>query len=169
MYHRVVDDINVFSCCLKYTSKYNETFWNVFNTQAATLPLELWVNNSMQRRYQHSWTLLDSFNTAYRDIEWSHRRRIAINILIVFGGVSKVTRHLSIAMCYIWTSISHKRCNHLFECSSEMLLNLKMVSILNFYDDQCDIDVSSSRWRYERFFFLCQVYVEVQRNIFKCV
>ena len=49
-----------------------------------------------------------------------------------------------------------------------MLFHPKMVSSLNFYDDQCGIDVSSSRWRYERFFFfLCQVYVEVQRNVLK--
>ena len=86
-----------------------------------------------------------------------------------FGGVSKVMRHLSIAMCYIWTSASHTRRNHLLVCSSEMLFHPKMVSSINFYDDQCDIDVSSSRWRYERFFFLCQVYVEVQRNVLICV
>ena len=71
-----------------------------------------------------------------------------LNILIVFGGVSKVMRHLSIAMCYVWTSTSHERRNHLFVCSSEMLFNPKMVSLINFYDDLCDIDVPSSRWRY---------------------
>ena len=50
-----------------------------------------------------------------------------------------------------------------------MLSNLKMVSLINFYDDQWNIDVPWSRWRYERFFFLCQVYVEVQRNVLICV
>ena len=38
-YWRVVDDMNVFSSCVKYTSKYKKTFWNVFNTRATTLPL----------------------------------------------------------------------------------------------------------------------------------
>ena len=38
-YRRVVDGINVFSSCVKYMSKYIETFWNVFNTRAAALPL----------------------------------------------------------------------------------------------------------------------------------
>ena len=50
-----------------------------------------------------------------------------------------------------------------------MLSNPKIVSSLNFYDDPCGIDVPWSRWRYERFFFSCQVYVEVQRNVLKCV
>ena len=153
-YHRVVDDMNVFSSCVKYTSKYKETFWYVFNTRAATLSLDIEANHSVQQRYLHSWTFFDPCNTAHNDIESSHRRRIAINILIVFGGVSKVTRHLSIAICYIWTSASHKRRNHLLVCSSQMLFHPKMVSSLNFYDDKCGIDVPSSRWRYERFFFL---------------
>ena len=127
-YRRAVDDMNVFSPCVGYMSKYKEPFWNVFNTRALTLSLGIYVNHSVHRRYQHSWMLLDPCNTTYRDIESSHRRRIAINILIVFCGVSKVLRHLSVAIRYISTSTSHERRNHRLVCSLEMLFNPKMVS-----------------------------------------
>ena len=55
----------------------------------------------MQQRYQHSWTFFGPYNTAHRDIESSHRRRIAINTLIVFGGVSKVATPLDCDMLYL--------------------------------------------------------------------
>ena len=100
-YRRVVDDMNVFSSCVKYMSKYKETFWNVFNTRAATLPLGIWGNHSVERRYQHSWTLLDPFNTPHSDIGSSHRRRSAIKYTHRFWCVSNVAIHLDCDVLYL--------------------------------------------------------------------
>ena len=73
----------------------------MFNTRAATLPLGIWANHSVERRYQHSWTLLDPFNTPHSDIGSSHRRRSAIKYTHRFWCVSNVAIHLDCDVFYL--------------------------------------------------------------------
>ena len=148
-YRGVVDDMNVFSSCLlsiRRSTKKRFEMYSILEPQHCRLGYKsiIMCSDDINTRERYS------IRTTPLTVTLSHLIDVESRLIYssFFGGVSKVMRHLSIAICYIWTSASHTRRNHPLVCSSEMLFHPKMVSSINFYDEQCGIDVSSSRWRY---------------------